>query len=106
MVCQQFLPLWYFVVQNTCLIMLTYPSPSTHVPRDPKGPRPQLRFSRSKTEWQFSFQKVCQGVLSGSLLMGAKKESLTGWREKLCCDAGSVALAGMWEARDGALEFP
>ena len=38
--------------------------------------------------------------------MGAKKESLTGWREKLCCDAGSVALAGMWEARDGALEFP
>ena len=63
-------------------------------------------FSGNKIEWQFSFQKIYQGVLSGSPLMGAKEESLTGWRETLCCDAGSVAPAGMWETRDGALELP
>lgn len=105
MMCHQFLPLWYFVVWGTCLILLCYPSPSPRVRWDPKGPHSQLRFSGNKIEWQFSFQKVYQGVLSGSLLMGAEEERLTGWREKLGCDAGSVAPAGMWGARDGLLEL-
>ena len=94
MMCHQFFPLWYSVVRGTCLILLCYPSPSTHVQWDPMGPHPQLRFSGNKTEWQFSFQKVYQGVLSGSPLMGAKEERLTGWREQLGCDAGSSRHVG------------
>lgn len=72
----------------------------------PKGTMLQLGFSGKPTLRDRSVsRRFIRESSRDHYSWEAKEGSLTGQREKLCCDAVSVAPASTWETRDGSLQL-